>query len=118
MQYLLMLYSDEAGWHRLTLPEQKQWMAAYEAYADALAKAGALRGGSHLASPRTAVTVRVTGGKAQVLDGPFIETKEQLAGYFIIEAPDLDDALAWAARCPAASHGVVEVRAIGTPPSP
>jgi hypothetical protein len=61
-----------------------------------------------------ATTVRVTNGKTQVLNGPYIETKEQLGGYFLIDVPDLDAALAWAARCPGASHGSVEVRPVWT----
>jgi hypothetical protein len=60
----------------------------------------------------TATTVRITNGKSQVLDGPYVDTKEQLGGYFLIDAPDLDSAISWAARCPAAGHGVVEVRPI------
>jgi len=118
MQYILMLYSEEAGWSGLTSAEQKHWMAAYQAYTEALAKANVLRGGSHLESISTATTVRVVNGKSQVLDGPFMDSKEQLGGYFIIEVPDLDAAISWAARCPGASHGVVEVRALGAPPAP
>jgi hypothetical protein len=118
MQYIFMLYSEEAGWSRLTAAEQKQWMGAYEAYTEALKKAGVLKGGNHLESSSAATTVRVTIGKAQVLDGPFIDSKEQLGGYFIIDAPDLDTAISWAVRCPGASHGVVEVRPLGAPPSP
>jgi len=71
-----------------------------------------------LESVTTAKTVRVRDGKVRVMDGPFAETKEQLAGYFIIEVPDFDAAIAWAARHPAASHGAVEVRQIGNPPTP
>ena len=58
--------------------------------------------------------MRAAGGKPQVLDGPYAETKEQLGGYFIVDVPDLDAAISWAARCPAASHGVVEVRPVWT----
>jgi hypothetical protein len=61
-----------------------------------------------------ATTVKVTNGKTQVLNGPYVETKEQLGGYFLIDVPDLDAALSWAARCPGASHGTVEVRPIWT----
>jgi hypothetical protein len=64
----------------------------------------------------TATTVRLANGKSQVLDGPYVETKEQLAGYYLIEAADLDAALSWAARCPTASHGVVEVRPVWAMP--
>ena len=112
MQYLLMLYVDESGWHELTPAEQQQGMAAYQAYIEALTKAGAFRATSRLASASDATTVRIENGKPQVLDGPFVDSKEQIGGFFIIDVPDLDAALSWAARCPAASHGVVEVRAM------
>jgi hypothetical protein len=61
--------------------------------------------------------VRITHGKSQVLDGPYLDSKEQLGGYFFIEVPDLDAAIAWAARCPAADHGVVEVRPVSQAPT-
>jgi hypothetical protein len=112
MQYLLMLYVDESGWHELTPAEQQQGMAAYQAYIEALTKAGAFRATRRLASASDATTVRIENGKPQVLDGPFVDSKEQIGGFFIIDVPDLDAALSWAARCPAASHGVVEVRAM------
>jgi hypothetical protein len=112
MQYLLMLYGQESGWARMTPAEREQAMAAYTAYTEALGKAGALRGSNRLQPISTATTVRLVNGKPQVLDGPYIESKEQLGGYYLIEAPDLDAALAWAARCPSASHGTVEVRPV------
>ena len=76
------------------------------------AKAGVLHGGNRLQPTATATTVRLADGKTQVLDGPYADTKEQLGGYYLIEAPDLDAALAWAARCPRAGHGIVEVRPV------
>jgi hypothetical protein len=85
---------------------------AYMAYATALRESGALVAGDRLDLTSTATTVRVADGKTQVLDGPYAETKEQLGGYFIIEAPDLDAALAWAGRCPGARFGTIEVRPI------
>ena len=110
MQYILMLYINEAGWPKLTKAEQEQGTAAYMAYAEALKKAGVFKGTSRLGSSSTATTVRAADGKPQVLDGPYADSKEQLGGYFIIEAPDLDVAISWAARCPTVGHGVVEVR--------
>jgi hypothetical protein len=110
MQYILTLYVDEAGWPRLTKAEQEQGMAAYFAYNEALTKAGVLRGSGRLRPSSTATTVRAVAGKVQVLDGPFADSKEQLGGFYLIDVPDLDAALAWAARCPATGHGVVEVR--------
>jgi len=112
MQYVLMIYSDESAWGKMTKADQEQGTAAYMAYGEALTKAGVLKGSNRLQSVSTATTVRVANGKSQVLDGPFVDSKEQLGGYFLIEVPDLDAALAWAARCPGASHGVVEVRPI------
>jgi len=110
MQYLLMLYVNETGWPKLTKAEQEQGMAAYIAYTEALTKAGALKGSSRLQPSPAAATVRVANGKPQVLDGPYAETKEQVGGYYIIDVPDRDAAISWATRCPAASHGAVEVR--------
>ena len=118
MQFMLMLYSDESGWGALSKDEQKRWMGAYAAYTEALRKAGAFKAANHLQSAKLATTVRVLNGKPQVLDGPFVDSKEQVGGFFIIEVPDLDAAISWASRHPAASHGVVEVRALGVPPSP
>jgi hypothetical protein len=110
MKYLLMLYVQEDGWSKLTKAEQEQGTAAYTAYTEALQKAGAFVGGNRLQPSATATTVRVANGKSQVLDGPYADSKEQLGGYYLIEAPDLDAAISWAARCPAAGHGTVEVR--------
>ncbi|MGA2909479.1 MAG: YciI family protein [Terracidiphilus sp.] len=112
MQYLLTLYIDESGWDRMTPEQQQQGAAAYMAYSEALRSAGALVNSNRLKPSATATTLRTTNGKTQVLDGPFAESKEQLAGYYLIEAPDLDAAMQWAGRCPAVQHGIVEVRAI------
>jgi hypothetical protein len=112
MQYLLTLYVDESGWDRMTPEQQQQGGAAYMAYTEALKSAGALVNSNRLRRSSTATTLRTTNGETQVLDGPFAESKEQLAGYYLIEAPDLDAAMLWAGRCPAVQHGIVEVRAI------
>src|SRR5580693_1771466 len=112
MKYLLMAYVNEAGWPKMTKDEQEQGMAAYTAYGEALRTAGVLAGSNRLQPSSTATTVRLANGKSQVLDGPFVESKEQLGGYFLIDVADLDAAVSWAARCPATSHGVVEVRPI------
>ena len=112
MQYLLLLYSNESGWSKMTPAEQEQGVAAYRAYTQALSTAGVLVGSNRLQGSSTATTVRVADGKSQVLDGPYVDSKEQLAGYYLIDAPDLDAALAWAARCPGASHGTIEVRPV------
>ncbi|MGA9585083.1 MAG: YciI family protein [Terracidiphilus sp.] len=114
MQYLLTLYAEEAGFQRMTKEQQQQGMAAYMAYTEALQQAGLYKGSNRLQPIATATTVRTVDGKTQVLDGPYADTKEQLGGYFLIEAPDLDAALSWAARCPGAQHGIIEVRPIWT----
>lgn len=117
MQYILMLYSEPDGWFKLTKAEQEQAIAAYNAYTEALTKAGALKGTNRLQPSSSATTVRVANGKSQVLDGPYADSKEQLGGYYVIDVPDLDAALSWAARCPAAGHGIVEVRPIWAAPA-
>src|SRR5580698_4437226 len=109
MQYLLMLYSQESGWDAMTKTQQEQGAAAYGAYTKALSEAGVLKGSNRLRPTSDATTVRVADGKSQVLDGPYADSKEQLGGYYLIEAPDLDAAISWAARCPGSGHGVVEV---------
>ncbi len=110
MQYILMLHVDETAFPRLSPEEQRRGLAAYAAYTEALTKAGVVVNWNRLQPRSSARTVRAVDGKAQVLDGPFAETKEQIGGFYIIDVPDLDAALAWAARCPATRHGAVEVR--------
>ena len=114
MQYLLLTYANEAA--ILNAPEEAstQRRAAYMAYIEAMKLAGVLLGSNRLRPTSEATTIRAASGKQSVLDGPFAETKEQLAGYFLIEVPHLDAALSWAARCPAAQHGAIEVRPIWT----
>ena len=112
MKYMLLVYSNEAGMQSASKAQVDQMMAAYGAYVEALNKAGVSAGMDRLQGTATATTVRVANGQTKVLDGPYAETKEQLGGYFIVDVPDLDAALSWAARCPGASHGVVEVRPV------
>lgn len=112
MQYLLLLYSDESGWEAMTPDQQGEAMLAYGAYHEALKKAGALVTSDRLRPSATTTTVRVEAGRTEVLDGPYVESKEQLGGFFMIDVADLDAAIAWAARCPGAAHGTVEVRPV------
>ncbi len=114
MQYLLLIYGNEAGMQAASKADIEKMVAAYGAYTEALKKAGVLAGANRLQPTASASTVRVTDGKSKVLDGPYAETKEQLAGYYMIEVPDLDAALSWAARCPGASFGAIEVRPVWT----
>ena len=112
MRYMLMDYVYESGWNMLTRSEQEHWLGAYRAYMEAMTNAGVLKSSSGLYPTATAATVRTIGGKQQVLDGPYTDSKEQLGGFHIIEVPDLDTAISWAARSPTSIHGVVEVRQV------
>ena len=100
-----------------TLKAAAYW-GGWIAFIGALAQAGVIVKGDGLQGPHTATTVRVRDGKRTVQDGPFADTKEQLGGYFVIEVPDLDTALEWAARSPSASYASVEVRPVLPPMSP
>ena len=110
MQYILMTYVPEERFAKLTKTEQERGIAAYVAYSEALTKARVLKSSNRLQPSGTATTVRFVGDKPKVLDGPYADSKEQIGGYFLIDVADLDAAISWAARCPAAEHGVVEVR--------
>ena len=112
MQYLLLIHSDEKAFQAATQEETGSILAAYGAYMKAMADAGVSKGGQRLRPTSTATTVRVQNGKIQVLNGPYAEVKEQLGGCFYLDAPDLDAAISWAARCPGAQYGAIEVRAI------
>ena len=112
MKYMLLIYSDEKQWQGLSKAEAEQGIAAYCAYTEALNQAGVRIAADRLQPVAAATTVRVADGKTNVLNGPYAETREQLGGFYMIDVPDLDAALSWAARCPGASHGVVEIRPI------
>lgn len=114
MQYMLLIYRDEAA-HQAASPQQvRETTAAYGAYTKAMRDSGAFVAGDRLRPPSDATTVRLVDGRNKVLNGPFAETKEQLGGYYLIEVPDLDAALTWAARCPGAQQGAIEVRPVWT----
>ncbi|GGD02653.1 YciI family protein [Aquisalinus flavus] len=112
MKYLLALYDDEKQWMSLSEEEMGEVFAAYGAYSEALEEAGAFVSGEPLEPTHIGQRFRTKDGRLVVQDGPFSDTKEQLGGYYLIEAPDLDAALDWAAKCPCASYGVVEVRPV------
>lgn len=112
MKYLLALYDDENQWMNMSEAEMGEVFAAYGAYSEALAQAGAFISGEPLEPTHIGQRLSTKDGNLIVQDGPFTDTKEQLGGYYLIEAPDLDAALDWAAKCPGASHGVVEVRPV------
>jgi len=112
MQYMLLIYLNETA--MLSAPPEavQKTIAAYGAYSEAVNAAGVLVASHRLRPASTATTVAVGDGKSTVLDGPYAETKEQLGGYYLIDVPDLDAALTWAARCPGAAQGKMEVRPI------
>jgi hypothetical protein len=112
MKYILLIYAEEAAWTRLTPEQQKQSVAAYGAYTEALNAAGVRVASDRLRPIATATSVRAVNGETKVLDGPYAESKEQLGGFYMIDVPDLDTALSWAARCPAVEYGTMEVRPI------
>jgi hypothetical protein len=112
MQYMLLIYGEESMWAKLTPDQLSQEMGAYMAYTQDLAKAGVLVAGDELQPVSTAKTLSVADGKQKVVDGPFAETKEALGGYYLIKAETIEDALAWAAKCPGARYGRIEVRPV------
>jgi hypothetical protein len=112
MQYMLMIYGDEAAMQTRSKEDVDHVVGAFMAYTEAMQQAGVLVASGRLRPTSTATTVRIADGKTQVLNGPYAETREQLGGYYLIEAPDLDAALSWASRCPGATFGTIEVRPI------
>lgn len=110
MKYMLLLYGDEAAFGSMTDEQRNQAFGAYMAYNHALQAEGVLVSGNPLQPSVTASRVRSPEGKTEILDGPYAETQEQLGGTYVIDVPDLDAALAWAARCPMSEWGTVEVR--------
>ena len=112
MQYLLMIYEDEKIWASLPKATAGDMMAEYGAFTQAIRKAGNFVAGDALQPVSTATTVRVRDGKVLTTDGPFAETKEQLGGYYLIEAKHLDEAITIAAQIPSARHGSIEIRPI------
>ncbi len=108
MRYMMLIHHDEDA---LARAPGRELGAAYAAFNEALAKAGAgFAAGERLAASDAATTVRLRDGHTKVLDGPYADTKEQFAGYFMIDVPDLDEAITWARRCPSAKYGAIEIR--------
>ena len=112
MQYLLTIYMDESAAGDATPEQRTQTMEAYNALTDELKQAGAFLGGEGLQPTSTATTVRVRDGEPLLTDGPFAETREQLAGFYLLECADLDEAVGWAGKIPTAAFGSVEVRPV------
>ncbi|WP_291867415.1 YciI family protein [Bradyrhizobium sp.] len=112
MQYLMMIYDNEAEFGAMDPAARQKMMADYSAFTQSIIQSGNFKAGDALQPTTTATTVRVRDGKILTTDGPFAETREQLGGYYLVEAKDLDDALAIAARIPSAKVGSIEVRPI------
>jgi len=112
MKYLCLIYGDERGWQKLPKADADKMSAEYFTYTEDIKKSGHLLGGNALQPSHAATTVRVRSGKVSTTDGPFAETKEQLGGYYLLEARDLNDAIQVASRIPGARVGSVEVRPV------
>src|ERR1044071_5331674 len=112
MQYLLLIYRSEAELGSMDAAARQQMMADYGAFTQSIVQSGHFKAGDGLQPSTTATTVRVRDGKTLTTDGPFAETHEQLGGYYLVEAKDLDTALAIAARIPGAKAGSIEVRPV------
>ena len=113
MEYMLMLYQSKDDFAQRDDPARAPaYLAGWKAYVEAMYASGTVKSGAGLQPPSTGTTVRTSDGKRRVQDGPFADTKEQLGGYFVIDVPDLDTALAWAARSPSAASAGVEVRPV------
>jgi hypothetical protein len=108
MKYMMLIHHDDAA---LAKANHAELGADYAAFNEALAKAGG-QAGMRLQPAQTATSVRVRDGRTEILDGPYADTKEKLAGYFIIEAGTQEEAVAWAQRCPSARYGAVEIRPV------
>jgi hypothetical protein len=113
MRYMLLLIGDEDQWENLSEEEAGQAMKAYEDYSRQLTEAGAFVSGEGLQPSSTSTQLRLVDGERVLTDGPFAETKEQLGGFYVLECKDLDEALDWAQKCPAAAAGgTIEVRPV------
>ncbi len=110
MKYILLIHDEEKNFATMSQADMGKLMAEYQAYSQSLKDAGQYVAGRQLQPTRTATSVRVRDGKRLVTDGPFAETREQLGGYYVVEAKDLDEAIALAARVPSARAGTIEVR--------
>lgn len=116
MEYAMLIYETPADFGARSNDRKGEFWGAWRAYHRALVDAGVLVGGNALQPDSTATTLRLEGGKRHVQDGPYAETKEQLGGFILLELPSLKEALEWAARCPAAATGAVEIRPVLTTP--
>jgi len=110
MKYILLIYGDERGWANLSQEQMADVYAGHRAYGEAMRAAGVFEGGSELKPVSTRTSIRFGNGKPKTVDGPFAETKEQLAGYYVINVDNLEQAIEWAERMPGMTAGTVEIR--------
>lgn len=110
MKYALLIYENPEAWAQRDQVGDTEYFGAWRAYYRSMVDAGIYAGGDPLHAPETGTTVRHRDGRKQIQDGPYANTKEQLAGFIVVELPSLDAALEWASRCPATAVGAVEVR--------
>jgi hypothetical protein len=116
MKYMLLIHDEESAWAKLSEAERQRIYGEYGQFGQQIKEAGHYLAGAQLQPTATATSVRVRDGKRLVTDGPFAETREQLGGYYLVEAKDLDEAISLAARIPGAKHGSIEVRPIMATP--
>ena len=116
MQYLCLIYSDETMWQKMDRAGSDSMMSEYMAYTGSIKASGHYLGGNRLQPTHTAPSIRIRNGKLSTTDGPFAETKEQLGGYYLVEARDLNEAIQVAGRIPGARVGTIEVRPIAKVP--
>jgi hypothetical protein len=112
MQYSILIYEPQSDFKRRNSADAPKYWAGWTAYSQMLQQAGIMRGGAGLEPPSTATSIRLEGSHRKVHDGPYADTKEQLGGFYLIEVANIDEALAWAEKCPAYSTGVVEIRPV------
>ena len=112
MKYLCLIYEDEKAWEKMPKEKADAIFGEYFSFTEGIKQSGHLLGGEALQPTQAATTLRVRNGKVSTTDGPFVETKEQLGGYYLINAKDLNDAIQVAAKIPGARYGAIEVRPI------
>jgi len=118
MKYMLLIHDNEKAWSALDHDQQTQIMAEYRRVTEQMRASGHHRAGSQLQPTSTATSVRVRNGKRLITDGPFAETREQLGGYYLVEAKNLDEAISLAERLPSARMGTIEIRPLAEASTP
>ena len=113
MKYILLIYGNEAVWGNATKEQAAKMYEAFGAYGKEMRDKGVVLGGAELQPITTATSVKFNGGKTKTVDGPFAETKETLGGYYLIDVPNLEDAIYWAEKMPTMVEGTVEIRPLG-----